>query len=337
MTPVLSPKLVESDILCFLQQRAQHGSQEEIRGLLHEICDADQLNEAVALLCDQLEGHQRPSANVEAVAWLYEEMFTFSEMSNAPIRFVSANLGFFREVAKAEASVQANIAGVVSQQEINRLSLQNEEILRRLSRLERLQSMQAPQQDAREIGTHPSRLSPKEIVIDDELPAGPSTRNGYLNAAKKAVRHPAPASESNEGLPSKSHQPTGPLVDEDGFQLPKPRNKRPPPRCGTATTSSGDPSGALQGVERRAHIFVFRLGSETTEEQMSNYCRARDVGVVSCERVDARTSDSLASFHIAVKFSDRDKIFQDEFWPNYVLYRPWRLASRNKRPSNGEQ
>jgi hypothetical protein len=292
------------------------------------------------MLCEHYD-LQRNEESDDATAWLVANMrVTQSVEGDAPARFVSANLGFFEKAVEIKNRKEADTTMAVDQQELQRLSLLSEQILQRLRRLEYSDGQTRLELDtlrrttkANENTNGPSSASvvPSSVRKEPLLsrvaqPATmpPAAPRSYLSAAQNALpacsRDLLPSSASGAGSSSS-------LPDGDGFQFQK--RRRPPIRCGTATPSNGLPS-TLQGVQRRAHVFVTSLGSTTTEDQVKEHCSARGIGVVSCDRVGARAPHSLASFHLAINFDDKDKVLNDEFWPSYVRYRPWRFSSRHQ-------
>jgi hypothetical protein len=339
--------LVECDILCCLQQSVVHDGDDKLCLLTKELCSDQQISDAIALLCEHFD-LQRSEDSDDAVAWLVANMrVTQSVDGDASVRFVSANLGFFEKAVEIKNRREADTTSAVDQQELQRLSLLSEQILQRLNRLEYSDGQTRLELDtlrrapkANENTHRPSLTSNVPSSVREEPPPSqvaqsatvpPRGPQSYLAAAQSALPLcPRDLLPSSSGGARASTS----LPDGDGFQFQK--RRRPPIRCGTATTSSGLPS-TLQGVQRRAHIFVTSLGSTTTVDQVKEHCTARGIGVVSCERVDARAPHSLASFHIAVNFDDRDKVLNDEFWPSYVRYRPWRFISRSQNTQpNGE-
>ena len=78
--------------------------------------------------------------------------------------------------------------------------------------------------------------------------------------------------------------------------------------------------GGLLGVQRVVDIYLGGCEKNTTDEMVKKYCADNGVNVRKCETLNTN-SEWYSCFKISVFSSEREKLFNAEFWPRCVFVR----------------
>lgn len=74
----------------------------------------------------------------------------------------------------------------------------------------------------------------------------------------------------------------------------------------------------ISGVPRRAHLHVYRLNPETTEEMLLNFLKGKQFENISCEAMKSKHPNEYSSFKVSVPMDQLEKIKCPEIWPKGV-------------------
>lgn len=81
----------------------------------------------------------------------------------------------------------------------------------------------------------------------------------------------------------------------------------------------------IQATERKKHLHVWRLSTETTVEKLISHVKGTcgsDV-FVKIEKIKHKTQRDYASFIITVPESAYEKLFQPDIWPVNTEFSEW--------------
>ena len=175
-----------------------------------------------------------------------------------------------------------------------------------------------------------------------------------------ALQNPTPTPISSDSGRSASHSALSQRSSTDNFQghhgAPSTRNRlpstqdRPAPNQSRARSTQNRPNsnlrsmaaerpnqahrrenrnisgnrepgnGAFRGAGRVGEVFVGGCLLESTESQLTDFCRENGVTLKKCESLNSK-SVWYKSYKISVDFSDRDRILSNEFWPKGIFVR----------------
>ena len=109
--------------------------------------------------------------------------------------------------------------------------------------------------------------------------------------------------------------------------------KRRPLRSGLLT--AGSPSSKMKGIERKqtAELFITRLSPDCDADDVKNFIKSNLNLDATVRKIEgARNSGYYSSFHVSCVCAN-PKIFYDEnLWPEHVLYRRWYPPRRPPPP-----
>lgn len=92
----------------------------------------------------------------------------------------------------------------------------------------------------------------------------------------------------------------------------------------TKTQRGTAKQGMLKAAERNAWIYIGRLASETTTDDITQYIFQNGIDTVNeCEMLNTRGNNK--AFKLAVPFRYRERVLDPEFWPEEVVFRPFRI------------
>ena len=90
-------------------------------------------------------------------------------------------------------------------------------------------------------------------------------------------------------------------------------------------TREGD--GKLKAAESSVWIYVGRLDPETTKEDIQEYLLENGIaGRTSCTMVS--NTDTSRAYKIGIPLREKDKVYDESFWPTNVTCRPFRAPWR---------
>jgi hypothetical protein len=111
--------------------------------------------------------------------------------------------------------------------------------------------------------------------------------------------------------------------ESEGYQLPAYHRKKERRRQNAVYGSATDTHG-LKGASRSTELFVFRLEKSTTEEQVVNYIKKKNINSVSNIDCVSHVDSTYKSFKLTVNFNDVDAFMEPSFWPQNVGCRYYR-------------
>ena len=79
-------------------------------------------------------------------------------------------------------------------------------------------------------------------------------------------------------------------------------------------------NGSFRGAGRVSEVFVGGCLLESTEDQLTDFCRENGVALRKCESLNSK-SVWYKSYKISVDFSDRDSVLNTDFWPRGIFVR----------------
>ena len=95
--------------------------------------------------------------------------------------------------------------------------------------------------------------------------------------------------------------------------------------------------GSFKAAVRMADIFVGRVDNDATVVNVEDYIKSNlAVDPISVTKLDIR-SDIYCAFKVNVKLSDRDKLFNEELWPEDIIVNKFYNRYRNKNGNNDER
>ena len=102
---------------------------------------------------------------------------------------------------------------------------------------------------------------------------------------------------------------------------------------GSRKTSSGH---SFKAAMRMADVFVGRVDKDVTIDCIEDYIKnSFSVHVHAITQLGIR-SDRFNAFKVNVKFSDRDKLFNADLWPEDILVNKFYSRSRDSHNKVGE-
>ena len=116
----------------------------------------------------------------------------------------------------------------------------------------------------------------------------------------------------------------GPSLITEAPWIPVTRKKRTTTKRTTATIRSSNSTLLAATVTRPFGIFVSRLSSTTTEDNLKKFLSEKNLDVMNVEKLPTKY-DTYASFHVNVNIGNQtaNEILNPSFWPNRVLVRKY--------------
>ena len=106
------------------------------------------------------------------------------------------------------------------------------------------------------------------------------------------------------------------ISNASDFEIPREQRKRKA-RANRKAVFGRNSTGTLKGAPRRVDMFVFHLEKETDIDLVQTYVEDKNVNVFKAECVSHEDS-VYKSFRITVDFSDRERMLEEDFWPQGV-------------------
>ena len=104
------------------------------------------------------------------------------------------------------------------------------------------------------------------------------------------------------------------------------RRRRRPLKTGQLIRNSDDRVPNIVGIKRTktAELFVTRLAPECTADDLKSYILANLNLDATVKKIDtARNAEHYSSFHISCICNDPKVFYDENLWPEHVLYRRW--------------
>ena len=104
------------------------------------------------------------------------------------------------------------------------------------------------------------------------------------------------------------------------------RRRRRPLKTGQLIRNSDDRVPNIVGIKRTktAELFVTRLAPECTADDLKSYILANLNLDATIKKIDtARNAEHYSSFHISCICNDPKVFYDENLWPEHVLYRRW--------------
>jgi hypothetical protein len=341
-TAEMAPVVI-NDLLCYIQQRSPRLSDDELAEAICSNVTEGKLQSAVQLLETQFSYKKDEEDPQSLPTWLVGVVKELTQVEEPVPQFVASDLDMLAALLDFETKKVNEDRFTVLMQEVQRLANENVATKASIMELAKLDQQKQQQIDSLRQSMDGRRYN-MDATRSQNLPATGSTGGDMSRhsanapvrqesysavAARQLQQYPGPSASAAGTLPASS----GSAAVGDGWINP---NKKRPPRVYGGKSSSADDGCELHGVKRQAHIFVFRCSPSTSEEALSNFCTTKKVRVVSCDRVETNP-EKLATFHLVVDFDDRDKVLNDDFFPNHIMCRRWRLEGRKRTlPPHGQ-
>ena len=117
--------------------------------------------------------------------------------------------------------------------------------------------------------------------------------------------------------------------DDGSWPLVTRKKKEAPRRLVGVVSNQQCAIKAVPRAEKSWHIFVGRLSPDTIAEVLTDFLQDAGVTVLKCWplRVTEEWQKKFAAFHLVVKDTDKDKVFDDVQWPVDVDVRDWVFKS----------
>lgn len=118
-------------------------------------------------------------------------------------------------------------------------------------------------------------------------------------------------------------------IDDFTLVVNRKRNKT---RSDTVIKGSATNS-ILKGVEKQAHLHVYRLDKSTNVEDIVTHLKSNQFNKISCEKLQSKHPEEYTSFKISVPISDLDKIKNPDIWPTGTCinrYFLWKTSMKEK-------
>jgi hypothetical protein len=338
--------VVVNDLLCYIQQRADRVSSDEmVDAITSSVSDA-KIQSAKQLLESQFGYTYEENEPLTIPAWIVGVAREIGQIEDSVPRFVASDMDMLAALLSFEAKKLQDDRISMLIQEVQRISTENIATKASLDELMKLDRDKQQQIDRlrQSLNDHRASATLRTTQSTQSAPgnaggngsaehAGTSSRKeSYSDVAARQVRQapapPALAAGSASALPGSA------AVASEWIDPSSKKRKVRPPTFGGGNTSV-DNNVQLQGVKRQAHIFVFRCNPGTTTDALSEFCVSKGVRVMNCERVET-DPNKLATFHLVVDIDDGPTVLSDTFFPNYILCRRWILEKRNRSfPSDG--
>lgn len=135
---------------------------------------------------------------------------------------------------------------------------------------------------------------------------------------------------ASTALPSNAVTNNKSVTEEQNWTLVQ---RKKAPRRKATTIEGTNANAVIKGVVKQAHLHVFRLAPETTEEQLENYLRDKNFENVTCKKIASKHPNVYSSFKVSVLESELEKIKSPEIWPQGVCVDRF-LFRLQKQPSN---
>ena len=116
-------------------------------------------------------------------------------------------------------------------------------------------------------------------------------------------------------------------------QQQKPRHPPPHQRKPNAVRLTGTrkETDTLKAVKRTGDVYVGRVDTSVSVEEMTNYIKNNfEVNLIKVEQLKIKT-DRYVAFKITVNLMEREKLFNSELWPEYLIVDKF-YSYRSSRP-----
>ncbi|PSN44343.1 hypothetical protein C0J52_11115 [Blattella germanica] len=104
--------------------------------------------------------------------------------------------------------------------------------------------------------------------------------------------------------------------------------RRPRHRNQGVSGTKTDNTAILKAGPRKAWLYVGKLNSSTTEEDVKEYLHKQGIHNVECELL--KTVGHLKAFQVGIPLAEHDRVHQADFWPEGVYVRQYIF----RRPRN---
>lgn len=123
-------------------------------------------------------------------------------------------------------------------------------------------------------------------------------------------------------------------TDQEGWTTV--RNKKVNRRSEQVKIGTNAELKAIQSVERKKHLHIWRLHPETTVETITNHVKSIcGPGIpMQIEKIKHRTERDYSSFIVGVPEKWYEKINLAEVWPKNAEFNEWIWFRKSKKPSN---
>ena len=99
-------------------------------------------------------------------------------------------------------------------------------------------------------------------------------------------------------------------------------------RCGLYTGKDGNSNATLKAGPRRHKIFIFRVDSETSEDQIKDFVEGDNRYVVNIE-FKSQTDSWTKCYRLVVQCPDLEHLLDPSFWGNGIDVRQY-FIKRNR-------